>query len=147
MTGLRRNGGFTLVELLVALVVLSVGLLGLSGMQAATVRNAYSGYLRSQAVMAAQGILDRMRANRDRALAHGYDISFDDDAPTGTCTSTCSASDMANADLAAWLNELSRLPNGDGQVSTSGTAAVIEVRWTDSRQSSALIPFRMATGL
>ncbi len=147
MKGLRRNGGFTLIELLVALVVLSVGLLGLAGLQAATVRNAYNGLLRSQVVIQERAILDRMRANRAQALGHGYDTSFGASAPTTTCTSTCSASDMASADKGAWLNALRRLPNGDGQISTLAGAAVIEVRWTDSRQSGALMTFRMATEL
>jgi len=142
-----RAGGFTLVEVLVALVVISIGLLGLASMQATTVRNAYSTYLRSQAVVQANAILDRMRANRDQAVAHGYDITFTEAAPTTTCTSTCSPSNMASADLGAWLGDLASLPNGEGQISTSGDISVVQIRWSDSRQSGDLLTLTMATQL
>ena len=63
-----RISGFTLLEVLVALVILSIGLLGLAGLQAASLRYNHSSYLRSQATLIAYDIVDRMRANRQEAL-------------------------------------------------------------------------------
>jgi type IV pilus assembly protein PilV len=56
-------GGFTLVEVLVAALVLAVGLLGLAGLQLASMKSNHSAYLRSQATVAAYDLLDRMRAD------------------------------------------------------------------------------------
>ena len=55
--------GFTMVEVLVTLVILAVGLLGLAGLQATSLRNTESAYQRSQAAILAYDMLDRMRAN------------------------------------------------------------------------------------
>jgi type IV pilus assembly protein PilV len=49
----NSQGGFTLVEVLVAVVILGLGLLGLAGLQAASLRNNHSAYLRSQATLLA----------------------------------------------------------------------------------------------
>ena len=67
--------GFTMVELLVAVLVLSIGLLGLAGLQAAGLRNNQSAYLRSQATILAYDVADRMRATRAAAAAGAYNIS------------------------------------------------------------------------
>ncbi len=64
----HRSRGFTLLEVLVAMVVLSVGLLGLSGLQTSSLRNNHSAFLRSQATLVSNDIIDRMRANRDSAI-------------------------------------------------------------------------------
>jgi len=46
---MNRSGGFTLIEVLIAALVLAVGLLGLAGLQAASIKNNLSAYKRSQA--------------------------------------------------------------------------------------------------
>lgn len=66
--------GFTLVEVLVALLILSIGLLGLAGLQAGGLRSNHSAYLRSQAVMLAHDMADRMRSNPVAAAADCYKI-------------------------------------------------------------------------
>ena len=53
---------FTLIEVLVTVVILAVGLLGLAGMQAASMRNNHSAYLRSQAVQLSYDMADRVRS-------------------------------------------------------------------------------------
>ena len=68
-TSTTHAKGFTLLEVMVALVVLSVGLLGLAALQTATVRFNQNAYLRSQATNFAYDLADRMRANREAAIA------------------------------------------------------------------------------
>ncbi len=81
---MRRNG-FTLLEVLIALLVFSFGLLGMAGLLAVSVQTNHSAYLRTQATFLAQGMADRMRANNlglwnnGSATASAYD---------GTTTST-----------------------------------------------------------
>ena len=60
---MNKNAGFTLIEVLIAMLVLAVGLLGLAGLQATSLRNNQSAYNRSQATQLAYDIADRMRAN------------------------------------------------------------------------------------
>ncbi len=127
--------GFTLLEVLVALVVLSIGLLGLSGMQTTSLRNNHSAFLRSQATVVTNDILDRMRANRDSALDGDYDLLYTETPATSGCSGTaCSATDVANRNLGEWRSFVARLPEGEGQVTfpTAGVAEV-RVRWADTR--------------
>ena len=64
-----RQRGFTLLEVLIAVMLLAVGLLGLAGLQAVSLRNNHSAYLRSQATMLTYDIIDSMRTNRSAAQA------------------------------------------------------------------------------
>ena len=63
MINMKTNSGFTLIEVLIAMLVLAVGLLGLAGMQATGIRNNLSAYNRSLATQLAYDMADRMRSN------------------------------------------------------------------------------------
>lgn len=121
----RKGAGFTLLEVLVALIVLSIGLLGLSGLQTMGLRNNHSAFMRSQATLFAGNIIDHMRANRGAAMAGDYNIDFADDAPTtAVCTTNCSRANVADMDLQDWLAALQRI-NGDGEIDVVQETAVI----------------------
>jgi type IV pilus assembly protein PilV len=128
----RTATGFTLIEVLVSLVVLSVGLLGLAGLQMLNLRASHSAYLRTQASLAAYDMLDRMRANRAQAVPASGSSAYNLDL-----SSTPALSDsptVAEEDLVAWITYLGNtLPAGDGSVSLSGATATIVVQWDDSR--------------
>lgn len=68
----RPARGFSLIEVLIALLVLAVGLLGLAFLQAAGLRFNNDSYMRSQATLLAYDLVDRMRANRKAAMAGAY---------------------------------------------------------------------------
>lgn len=69
----QTESGSTLLEVLIALVVITVGLLGLLSMQVYSLKGNQSAYLRSQATSLAYELVDAMRADRDGALAGAYD--------------------------------------------------------------------------
>jgi len=128
------QGGFTMIEVLIAVLVLSIGLLGLAGLQAASLRNNHSAYLRSQATILAYGIADRMRANAVRshvlppALGGGCGVdagtsgpcSYDNGSASAVSSCNlggCPPANMAQNDLYEWETTLTReLPNGKGVV-------------------------------
>ena len=82
----RSASGFTLIEVLVAILILGIGILGMAGMQAMSVRESQNTYFRTQADMLAYDIVDRMRANRGEAATTAAYVS-DGSAPgsVGAC--------------------------------------------------------------
>ena len=129
--------GFTLLEVLIALVILSVGLLGLAGLQTTGLRNNHSAYLRSQATLLAYDIADRIRANK--ANLNAYALALSASAPSGTS--------VAETDLNEWLTNVeNRLPEGDASVAINNEIVTIQVQWNDSR-STTMTSFSMTTGV
>jgi type IV pilus assembly protein PilV len=123
----RRSGGFTLVEVLVTLVILSVGLLGIAALHTASLRNNLDSALRSQASALAADVADRMRGNRIAALDGLYNLALTDATPTLTGSPT-----LAQRDLNAWRTLLAQmLPNGTGAVALDPVTDIclITVQW------------------
>lgn len=120
---LRDEAGFTLLELLVTLVVLSVGLLGLGLMQTTGLGLTKTAYSRTQAMMLAGDIADRIRANE--SFAANY---VGTSAPgTATCTAgnLCDGATLATSDMADWSNRVAlELTSGTGQITGVGGPAV-----------------------
>ena len=142
-TGMRRRvRGFTLLEILVALLVLSVGLLGLAGLQTFSLRNNHSAFLRSQAIVLAYDALDRIRSNRDQALlgtGSAYNATYSDSPGAVDCSSNCTSSRIAQYDLAAWKADVARLPGGQARIAIDANNKVtVQVRWSDNRDGNPL---------
>lgn len=119
--------GFTLLEVLVALIVLSVGLLSLAGLQVIGLRTNHSAYMRTQATIQSYDIIDRMRANfRGVRDGHYNKPTVDDSAGIehAACETTtgCSSQQMAEQDLFRWNQAITDvLPGGLGVVCIDST--------------------------
>lgn len=108
-TNLRRQSGFSLVEVMVAMVVLAVGMLGMASLYVTTLRSSGSAMSRLQAVNLASDLADRIRANR-----------FGKEAYAGTggqkdcmgITKNCTQADMAANDLFLWQAQIDDLLPG-----------------------------------
>ncbi len=127
----RSNAaGFTLVEILVAIVVVSLGLLGVAAMQATTMRNSNGSLFRTQANLLANDMADRLRANLEGAMTVSQTVGAGYNRPrtqrndsgytteVAACRSVgCPPADLALDDLAAWNERiLAALPGGTGVV-------------------------------
>ena len=133
-TVILGQDGFTLLEILVAIVVLSIGLLGLAGLQALSLNNNQLAYYRSIASQQAYDMADRIRANLVGAAAGNYN-NLTTGLPGGNpdCfTAACSVANIAIFDHRQWNTMNARLlPTGNGTVAGAGGAFVITVMWTE----------------
>jgi type IV pilus assembly protein PilV len=138
--------GVTLIEVLIALVVFSIGLLGLAGLQTVSLRFNTSAYYRTQATALAYGLADRMRANRDGALDGLYTGDFADPSPD--CDPDAGGGGTPAEDLTAWRNALAcQLPEGNGAIAANGTEFTITVQWDDSHGEQDPLEFEFTTAL
>lgn len=104
----------TLIEVLIAVVVLALGLLGIAGLQSAALANNLIAYQSTQASILARSMIERMRANRDGVLAGAYALEPGDVATTATvdCATTfCTPSEQAQWDVAEIAARLSITEN------------------------------------
>lgn len=139
--GLAQRGA-GLIEVMVALLVLAIGLLGFAAMQTQGISQGQKAYLHSQAIFAAQDMVERMRANT--VGLDSYTLSFSDSASSSTnCSSSaCNPVALAAWDKSQWLALLDEsLPMGDGQIQlvSTGTPTVvlISVRYRLNRDLDA----------
>ncbi len=111
LTQRRRQRGFSLLEVLVALLVLSIGLLGLAALQTMGLKFNTQSYQRTQAVLNAYDIIDRIRANPGAMGAGAYDdINLTYSPPAADCmAATCSTTQMADYDIGQWKAALTEL--------------------------------------
>lgn len=130
----RSQAGVTMIEVLIAVLVLAIGLLGMAAMQMQAVKLNHSAYLRTQASVLAYDISDRIRANDDLAIAGRYDRALDAAIPTAT--------DLPSQDIAQWVDNIrTTLPSGNGSIVRNGRVFTITVQFNDSRGSEAVQAF------
>ena len=142
--------GFTLIEVLVTIVLLAIGLLGLAGLQAYSLKNSHGSAYRTIASQQAYDMADRIGANLAGVAAGSYD-NLNATTPTNpNCiTSGCSATNMALTDYYQWrrANDVV-LPGGTGTVrcvigpagcvaNVAGSNRIfdITVSWTERTES------------
>ena len=146
----NKQTGFSLVEVLISLIILAIGLLGLSALQLTALQRNTAAYNRSIATTLAYEIADRMRANKTVANAGAYLTGIGDGPSNATSciNNPCGAAGIAAADLDEWKCSLGEynddaictglglqgaLPRGDGEITQNGAVFTINVMWDDER--------------
>jgi type IV pilus assembly protein PilV len=150
---MQRPNGFTLVEVLVAMTILSIGLLGLASLQGTSLKFNASATYRSQATNLAYSIIDAMRANRTIALitvAANNPYIVDRLLTPASCPTsvTTLTGTLAQQDIDNWINTLAcSFPSGTGSIQVSGGIVTITIQWDDSRGATAAQQFVTTTVL
>jgi len=108
----RNNTGFSLLEVMIALVIFSIGILGMAGLLMLSVRTNHSAYLRSQAGFLAQGLADRMRLNMPALWTDQYNLAYPVGGTPPACTTGCNIAAIVNRDSIAWSQSLTQLLPG-----------------------------------
>jgi type IV pilus assembly protein PilV len=112
VSGVRRRGvrGFTLLEVLIALLVFSLGLIGLAGLLVLSVKTNHAATQRTQATFLAQSLAERMRANIIGVWQANYDNAALTAVPATTCNPTapagCNPAGIASWDLSVWFDQV-----------------------------------------
>lgn len=134
-TAYPNTFGFTLVEVLVALLILSVGLLGLAALQTFGMKYNQQSYQRTQAVFQAYDMIDRIRANPTAKTAGSYDaVTLGNKPAVGVncAAASCTPAQLATYDINKWNTANERLlTNGRGAISTSGSRRTITISWIE----------------
>jgi type IV pilus assembly protein PilV len=129
-SGARSSqAGFTLVEVLVALIVLSIGMLGIAALYLDTLRASRQALVRTQAVTLASDIADRIRSNR--TIVNAYDCA-------GACAAGEGVGAMAIGDINAWRTAVeAQLPGGAASITYTAALPnapdiyVVSLSWTE----------------
>jgi type IV pilus assembly protein PilV len=128
----RKNlqQGVTLVESMIALLVISIGLLGIASLQITAMSQNASSLNHSQAVWYAYNMSDRIRANMTQFNNYnGVDTSG---AYSQDCLgSACSNAQMLQADAADWSTMVTNLPGGRGIITINADGLIVTVLWDD----------------
>ncbi len=125
-----RERGVSLIEVLVSVVVLSIGLLGVAAMQSVALRGGQGSLESSQAVIQTTSILESIRANQANAAAYNT---------AGLVCTAGSAGTLAQNDLREWILSLKATMGTMGDATTCGgirgcpANCEITVRWNDQR--------------
>lgn len=131
----NKQRGFTLLEVLIALLILSIGLLGLAALQTTGLRSNEMASMRTTATQLAYDMSDRMRANTAGVDANEYVLTGGVAPPTGSTA-------VAAMDLDAWYNAVIALPGGRSSITQcdgtsvppcDGITHIITVQWDEMR--------------
>lgn len=150
----RKQRGSTLIEVLIALLVLSFGMMGMAGVQSVSLRGNQAAYFRTQATSLSMDIVERMRANLTGVGAGAYNNVAGSATASCFTTAGCTSTQMADQDINDWLAQVTvLLPGGTAVVcldsgGDDGTAAAfacdntgaiyaIKIWWDDNRDGTA----------
>lgn len=144
--------GFSMIEVLVTLLIISLALLGTAGLQAYAMRLTQGGQFRTQAVFLVADLVERMEANRTGAVAGAYEVTSttgtdflaDSNAPSTACaTAPCIDTALAAYDLSQWQHALAAtLPQSSWSVvrTVAGNPSTytITASWVDRRSDTTM---------
>jgi type IV pilus assembly protein PilV len=146
MQVLSRQRGVSLIEVLISVLIFSVGMLGVAGLLVTSIRSNHTAFLRTQAAFLAGNMADRMSANPVGVWSGDYDsTSYPVSGSTASnhdCASGCTPDALAKSDQRNWSSQLTTfLPNAKAAVQCSAAnAGYAPVAWVPPSASSTPAP-------
>jgi len=142
---MKKQRGMGMIEILMAVLITAVGLIGITGMQAVSLKNNLSALNRSNAIFLTGTMMDRIRANPTAdfttAIDEGPQVALDSCAAS---SDICNKAAVADLSIAQWKCSLGGyqddaicdgifpvLPDAQGAITISGSDYVISIQWTD----------------
>ena len=141
----KRQAGYTLVEVMVAVAILGIGVVGLVGLQAESARYQNATHHQTLATLLARDLAECIRANPDAAKDGDYvgnGTGSNADCVSGTCT----PSQLAAFDLAAWRQRArDRLPSAWVDSSRNGATYTLRIGWGNTDEAADCDPISCVT--
>lgn len=134
MNSISKSTGATMIEVLVTILILAVGLLGLSSTQVMSLKNGNNAHHRYLAAVASQEMAERMRANPAGVGLGSYNgkTVTGSDETAQSCGSGCTGAQIAQMDLYDWGQVISdNLPEGTGEIDKQGDVVTFTVKWKE----------------
>lgn len=134
--GRRSQRGFNMLEVLITMFVIAMALLGTAALQAYSLKVSQGGQFRTQAVVLATDLVERLEANVSGAAAGNYVATLPSSAGTSDCSaSKCSAQEMAQYDLARFQARMqAALPDAAATITRSGAGPwvyTVQITWKE----------------
>lgn len=109
MNNIKKQAGFNLIEVLLAFVILSIGLLGVAGLQTTAIKASHTAMLKTVAIIKVSEIIERIRSNPGVDIVN-YQLALSNTSIDNSCdqrtvspvVATCSSAEMAENDLFVW---------------------------------------------
>lgn len=142
----RHQRGLSLLEILIAVLVLAVGVLGIAALQSVTLKNNQSSSIRTMAVIQSYSMMDMLRANREVARAGVYNQGFLCAQPDAADPGTPQAG-RVNGDVGRWIAQLQQSigESACGSIACGANECEIGVRWNDERATEGAQEQRVLT--
>ena len=125
-----RQRGVSLLESMIALLVISIGLLGIASLQITAMKQNANALNHSQAVWITYNMADRVRANISQ-FPNYADIDTTKTYSQDCMGASCSNVQMVTADAADWSDQVQNLPSGRGMITGDATQLAVTVMWDD----------------
>ena len=106
MQVLSRQRGISLIEVMMAVLIFSIGLIGLASLMVMATRSNHAAYLRTQVTYLAHNMADRMSANPIGVWSNSYNSTAYPLSVTQDCSAGCSPAELAKYDQQMWSNQL-----------------------------------------
>ncbi|MFY0666274.1 MAG: type IV pilus modification protein PilV [Natronospirillum sp.] len=137
LSGRQRQRGVSLLEVLVAMTVLAIGLLGMAALLGNAMQYNQGAQARTQAVLLANDMVERVRANRPNRVQ--YAVFAGNPLACNPAWTPVAGNTVAQNDISEWLNNIGcNLPGGVGEIQVDGDMLGVAVGWTDTTGANAV---------
>jgi type IV pilus assembly protein PilV len=140
----KLQSGFSLLEVMISVLVLAIGLLGLTALQAQGLRGGSGAHMRAQATLLAYDMMERLRADFDNARMGSYNLAMAEEPPLA------GEGVFTDDEIRRWMEQLADLlPAADGAVNCDNVGiCTVTIQWDESRaagEEGAIQTFRFTT--